>query len=122
MFPPINEQMDLIRKGTADIVSEDELVKKYRTHVTGRSLLDVCRFEFSPEGCEIDEGQRDGKVGLSVLRDLQETAHQQNLPLASDMQWVLFSRGGFSDDLLALAEEQSNVQLISKLFTFECKA
>jgi hypothetical protein len=57
------------------------------------------------------------KVGLSVLRDLQEAARQQNLPLAPDVQWILFSRSGFSDDLQALADEQSNIQLISKLFT-----
>ncbi len=56
------------------------------------------------------------RVGLSVLRDLQETAEQQNLPLASDMQWVLFSRSGFSDDLKTLAKEQGNVRLIAKLF------
>lgn len=56
------------------------------------------------------------KVGLSILRKLQETAQEQKLSLASDIQWVLFSRSGFSDDLQALAAEQSNVQLISSLF------
>ena len=28
MFPPINEQMDLIRSGTVDIIPEEELVQK----------------------------------------------------------------------------------------------
>ncbi len=59
------------------------------------------------------------KVGLSVLRDLQETVRQQNLSLSSDVQWVLFSRSGFSDDLQALADEQSNIRLISRLFKRE---
>jgi len=27
-FPPINEQMDLIRRGTFEIIPEDELIKK----------------------------------------------------------------------------------------------
>lgn len=56
------------------------------------------------------------KVGLSVLRDLQETAQQQNLPLASDVRWVLFSRSGFSDDLQALADEAPNIRLVSRIF------
>jgi uncharacterized protein len=59
------------------------------------------------------------KVGLSVLKNLQETAQQQKLPLASDIQWVLFSRSGFSADLKALAEKQTNIRLISKLFAEE---
>lgn len=58
------------------------------------------------------------KVGLSVLRDLQETARQQNLPLEPDVQWMLFSRSGFLDDLRAFVDEQSNIRLISSLF--EC--
>ncbi|MCK7517348.1 MAG: hypothetical protein MZV64_06300 [Ignavibacteriales bacterium] len=27
-FPPVNEQMDLIRRGTFEIIPEEELVKK----------------------------------------------------------------------------------------------
>ena len=31
IFPPINEQMDFIRRGVEEIISEDELVKKFET-------------------------------------------------------------------------------------------
>ena len=27
-FPPLNEQMDIIRRGTVDLLPEDELVQK----------------------------------------------------------------------------------------------
>ena len=31
IFPPINEQMDLVRRGVEEIISEDELVKKFES-------------------------------------------------------------------------------------------
>lgn len=57
------------------------------------------------------------KVGLSVLNALQGTAQQQNLPLAPNVQWLLFSRSGFSGELQGLAAEQRNIHLISSLFS-----
>ena len=32
-FPPLNEQMDLIRAGTEEIIPEDELVKKIENSI-----------------------------------------------------------------------------------------
>ncbi len=38
-FPPINEQMDLIKKGANEIIPEEELVKKLeRSLKDGKSL------------------------------------------------------------------------------------
>lgn len=57
------------------------------------------------------------KVGVSVLRNLKETAQQQKLPLAAGVQWVLFSRSGFSDDLKTLADQEPDIRLVSSLFS-----
>lgn len=56
------------------------------------------------------------KVGLSVLKNLQKKAQAQNLPLAAGVQWVLFSRSGFSDDLEVLAAQRPDIRLVYSLF------
>lgn len=56
------------------------------------------------------------KVGLSVLDDLQETARRESLPLAANIQWLLFSRSGFTKALIQYANTTPAVRLISTLF------
>jgi len=72
MFPPINEQMDLIRKGTADIVSEDELVKKLEKSLKNNEPLRV-KQGFDPTAPDIHLGHT---VGIRKLKDFQSLGHQ----------------------------------------------
>jgi tyrosyl-tRNA synthetase len=72
MFPPINEQMDLIRKGTADIVSEEELVKKLDNSIKNNEPLRV-KQGFDPTAPDIHLGHT---VGIRKLKDFQDLGHQ----------------------------------------------
>jgi tyrosyl-tRNA synthetase len=72
MFPPINEQMDLIKKGTADIVSEDELVKKLEKSIKTNTPLRV-KQGFDPTAPDIHLGHT---VGIRKLKDFQTLGHQ----------------------------------------------
>lgn len=72
MFPPINEQMDLIKKGTADIVSEEELVKKLEKSIRTNTPLRV-KQGFDPTAPDIHLGHT---VGIRKLKDFQTLGHQ----------------------------------------------
>ncbi|MFP4547349.1 MAG: tyrosine--tRNA ligase [Fidelibacterota bacterium] len=72
MFPSINEQMDLIRKGTADIVSEEELVKKLEKSLKNNEPLRV-KQGFDPTAPDIHLGHT---VGIRKLKDFQNLGHQ----------------------------------------------
>lgn len=56
------------------------------------------------------------KVGLSVLRELQQTVHEQKLTVSSGIKWVLFSKCGFTDDLREYAGLHSEVFLVESLY------
>ena len=40
-FPDINTQMDLIKKGTEEIIPEEELVKKIEKSIKGKMPLSI---------------------------------------------------------------------------------
>lgn len=72
MFPPINEQMDLIKKGVEEIIAEEELVKKLeRAQQTGKPLR--IKQGFDPTAPDIHLGHT---VGIRKLRQFQELGHQ----------------------------------------------
>lgn len=56
------------------------------------------------------------KVGLSILTSLQSAAEGHKLPLADDIQWLLFSRSGFTKELQQHAESTPNIKLIDRIF------
>ena len=70
-FPPLNEQMDLIRRGTSEILPEDELVKKIEDSIANNRPLRV------KLGC--DPSRPDLHLGHSVvlrkLRQFQDLGH-----------------------------------------------
>ena len=72
LFPPINEQMDLIRRGTSEIIPEDDLVKKLERSIKTQRPLRV------KLGC--DPSRPDLHLGHSVvlrkLRQFQDLGHQ----------------------------------------------
>ncbi len=71
MFPPINEQMDLIRRGVAEIIPEDDLVRKLERSIKTKQPLRV------KLGC--DPSRPDLHLGHSVvlrkLRQFQDLGH-----------------------------------------------
>ncbi|MBN2288384.1 MAG: tyrosine--tRNA ligase [Candidatus Glassbacteria bacterium] len=71
-FPQLNEQMDLIRRGTVEIISEDELEKKIaRSLGTGRPLN--VKQGFDPTAPDIHLGHT---VSIHKLRDFQALGHR----------------------------------------------
>jgi tyrosyl-tRNA synthetase len=71
MFAPINEQMDLIRKGTVDIIPEDELVKKLERSIKENKPLNV-KLGCDPSRPDLHIGHA---VVLNKLRDFQNLGH-----------------------------------------------
>jgi tyrosyl-tRNA synthetase len=71
VFPPIKEQMDIIRKGTVEIIPEEDLVQKLEKSLKTNTPL---RIKF---GC--DPSKPDLHLGHSVvlwkLREFQEMGH-----------------------------------------------
>jgi tyrosyl-tRNA synthetase len=71
-FPPLNEQMDAIRRGTAEIVPEDALVRKLeRSLRTGEPL--VVKQGFDPTRPHLHIGYM---VSIRKLRTFQELGHR----------------------------------------------
>jgi tyrosyl-tRNA synthetase len=68
-FPPLNEQMDLIKRGTSEIIPEDELVKKIERAANENKPLNV------KLGC--DPSRPDLHIGHAVV--LGKLAHFQHL-------------------------------------------
>lgn len=71
MFAPVKEQMDLIRKGTVDIIPEDELVKKLEKSVKENKPLTI-KLGCDPSRPDLHIGHA---VVLNKLRDFQNLGH-----------------------------------------------
>jgi len=69
IFPSINEQMDLIKHGTVEILPEDELIKKLEKSLKDRKPLNI------KLGC--DPSRPDLHIGHSVV--LRKLAQFQTL-------------------------------------------
>ena len=71
-FPPLNEQMDLIRLGAEEIISEEELVRKLeRSAKLGKPL--IIKEGFDPTAPDLHLGHA---VQLRKLKHFQDLGHQ----------------------------------------------
>ena len=71
-FPPVAEQLDLIRRGTLEILPEDALARKLeRSLQTGQPL--IVKQGFDPTRPDLHIGHA---VSIRKLRDFQELGHQ----------------------------------------------
>lgn len=72
MFPPLNEQMDLVKRGTTEIIPEDDLARKIEKSIKTKKPLNI------KLGC--DPSRPDLHLGHSVvlrkLRQFQMLGHQ----------------------------------------------
>ncbi|MGE5430528.1 MAG: tyrosine--tRNA ligase [Syntrophomonadaceae bacterium] len=71
-FPPINEQMDLIRRGATEIIPEDELVKKLENSFKKNKPLNV-KLGCDPTRPDLHLGH---SVVLRKLAQFQSLGHQ----------------------------------------------
>jgi tyrosyl-tRNA synthetase len=71
-FAPLNEQMDVIRRGTVDLLPEDELVKKLETSIKTNEPL-IIKQGFDPTAPDIHLGHT---VGIRKLKHFQDLGHQ----------------------------------------------
>lgn len=72
VFPPLNEQMDIIRRGTVDLLPEDELVKKLENSIKKNKPL-IIKQGFDPTAPDIHLGHT---VGIRKLKHFQDLGHQ----------------------------------------------
>ena len=71
-FPPLNEQMDIIRRGAVDLLPEDELVKKIENSLRKKKPL-IIKQGFDPTAPDIHLGHT---VGIRKLKQFQELGHK----------------------------------------------
>ena len=71
-FPSLNEQMDVIRRGTVDLLPEDELVKKLEKSIKKNKPL-IIKQGFDPTAPDIHLGHT---VGIRKLKQFQDLGHQ----------------------------------------------
>lgn len=70
-FPTLNEQIDVIKRGTVEIIPEDELVKKIEKSIAKKSPLTI-KLGADPSRPDLHIGHA---VVLNKLRQFQELGH-----------------------------------------------
>jgi tyrosyl-tRNA synthetase len=107
LFPPINEQMDVIKRGVFEIIPEEDLVKKLEHSIKTKKPLNI------KLGC--DPSRPDLHLGHSVvlrkLRQFQDLGHQASL-IIGDFTGMIGDPSGKSKTRpsLTLAETRQNGQ------------
>lgn len=101
-FPPINEQMDLIKRGASEIIPEDELVKKLERSLKENKPLNI------KLGC--DPSRPDLHIGHSVvlrkLAQFQSLGHQAIL-IIGDFTGMIGDPSGRNATRPALSLEET---------------
>jgi tyrosyl-tRNA synthetase len=72
IFPPLNEQMDIIRRGTSEIIPEEELEKKLKYSIDKNTPLNI-KLGCDPTRPDLHLGHA---VVLRKLAQFQELGHQ----------------------------------------------
>ncbi len=70
-FPPVKEQLDLIKQGTVEIIPEDELVKKLERSLKEKKPLNI-KLGCDPSSPDLHIGH---SVVLNKMRQFQELGH-----------------------------------------------
>ncbi len=107
IFPPVNEQMDLIKRGASEIIPEDELVQKLEKSIREQKPLNI------KLGC--DPTRPDLHIGHSVvlrkLAQFQQLGHQAIL-IVGDFTAMIGDPSGRNSTRppLTFEEAQENAQ------------
>jgi tyrosyl-tRNA synthetase len=103
-FPPINEQIDLIKRNTVEIIPEDELYKKIEKSIKDNKPLRI------KLGC--DPSRPDLHIGhgvvLQKLRDFQDLGHKAVL-IIGDFTAMIGDPSGKSKTRPALTLEETKI-------------
>src|SRR6187402_3543791 len=70
-FPSLNEQLDVIKRGTVEIIPEDELIKKIEKSIAKKTPLTI-KLGADPSRPDLHIGHA---VVLNKLRQFQELGH-----------------------------------------------
>lgn len=101
-FPPVNEQMDLIRRGVEEILPEEELVEKLERSITSTTPLNI-KLGADPSAPDLHLGHA---VVLQKLRDFQDLGHQAIL-IVGDFTAMIGDPSGRSKTRPALSIDQT---------------
>jgi tyrosyl-tRNA synthetase len=107
VFPPLNEQMDLIRRGTAEIIREEDLVRKIE-RAAARSTPLIVKLGCDPSRPDLHLGH---SVVLRKLRQFQDLGHHAVL-IVGDFTGMIGDPSGRSKTRppLTLEETRANGQ------------
>lgn len=104
MFPSLNEQMDIIKRGAVEIIPEEELVKKIEISIKENKPLNI------KLGC--DPSRPDLHIGHSVvlkkLAQFQKLGHQAIL-IVGDFTGMIGDPSGRNSTRPALTLEQTRI-------------
>lgn len=107
-FPSLNEQMDIIKKGTEEIIPEEELVKKIEnSHKTGQALR--IKLGADPSRPDLHIGHA---VVLGKLRAFQDLGHQAVL-IIGDFTAMIGDPTGRSKTRPSLTLEETKENALS---------
>ncbi len=102
VFPPLNEQMDLIRRSAIEIIPEDEIARKVeRSAATGKPLN--VKLGCDPSRPDLHLGH---VVVLQKMRDFQDLGHQAIL-IIGDFTAMIGDPSGRSKTRPALTLEET---------------
>lgn len=107
VFPSLNEQMDLIRKGTEEILPEEEMVRKIEVSIKKKTPLRI-KLGADPSRPDLHIGHG---VVLNKLRNFQDLGHQAVL-IIGDFTAMIGDPSGKSKTrpALTLQETKENAQ------------
>jgi tyrosyl-tRNA synthetase len=100
-FPPLNEQMDAIRRGAVEIIPEADLVKKLERATRKQEPL-VIKQGFDPTRPDLHVGHM---VSIRKLRTFQELGHRVVF-LIGDFTGMVGDPSGVSETRPRLTEEE----------------
>ena len=104
MFPPLNEQLDLIKRGVSEIIREEDLVRKIEhSRKTGTPL--VVKLGCDPSRPDLHLGH---SVVLRKLRQFQDLGHQAVL-IVGDFTGMIGDPSGRSKTRPPLTLEETRV-------------
>ena len=102
MFPPINEQMDIIKRRTVEIIPEDDLVKKLENSIKTNTPLKI-KFGCDPSRPDLHLGH---SVVLWKLREFQDLGHLPIL-IIGDFTGMIGDPSGKSKTRPSLSMEET---------------
>jgi tyrosyl-tRNA synthetase len=107
LFPPVNEQLDEIRRGVVDLIAEDELAKKIEKAAKTSKPL-VAKLGADPSSPDLHIGHG---VPLAKLRTFQDLGHEAHL-IIGDFTAMIGDPSGRQKTrpMLTEAETQQNAK------------